>query len=424
MSTAPALPHPSPTDLAQLHAALALAERSLALSNPNPRVGCVLVAANGTVLAHGHTQAAGQAHAEAYALAQLGLGHVAKSAASAVSTAQAATNLGAIKGGTAFVTLEPCSHHGRTPPCADALVAAGVARVVVALIDPNPLVAGQGVARLRTAGVQVDVLDANHPVAMAARDINIGFLSRMQRGRPWVRAKVAASLDGVTALANGASQWITGPAARADGRAWRARACAVLTGIGTVLADNPRLDVREVAAPPSRQPHLVVVDSAFQTPVDAALLRPTQPTRQVWIYGSADAPGAADRQSALQAQGADVRRLPAAPGDAQAKLDLAALMADLARAQVNEVHVEAGAKLLASLARAELIDEWLVYLAPTLLGTGGAPLVHLGPLSDLNQGVPLTWVGEPQRVGPDLRLLARTPAAGRCWPTDLASPPK
>jgi diaminohydroxyphosphoribosylaminopyrimidine deaminase / 5-amino-6-(5-phosphoribosylamino)uracil reductase len=418
-------------DQSHLQDALALAQRALTLSNPNPRVGCVLVGANGAVLARGHTQAAGQAHAEAHALAQLAAGPYEKTASFGPIPAQAATNFVATgattpqpvtaAGATAYVTLEPCSHHGRTPPCADALVAAGVARVVVALIDPNPLVAGRGVARLRAAGVRVDVLEPTHPLALAARDTNIGFLSRMQRGRPWIRAKVAASLDGVTALGNGVSQWITSPAARADGHLWRARACAVLTGIGTVLADNPRLDVRHVAAAPTRQPHLVVVDSALQTPPNAALWAATQPVRQVWVYASAGAasPG---QQAALQALGGMVHWLPAAAGHARAKLDLAALMGDLAQRQVNEVHVEAGAKLLASLARAQLIDEWLVYLAPTLLGTGGAPLVQLGPLQELSQGVPLRWVGDPVRVGPDLRLLARTPAADDGWPATSDHP--
>ncbi|MBH2043357.1 MAG: bifunctional diaminohydroxyphosphoribosylaminopyrimidine deaminase/5-amino-6-(5-phosphoribosylamino)uracil reductase RibD, partial [Comamonadaceae bacterium] len=216
--------------------ALGLAAQALFLSNPNPRVGCVLVAPDGRVIGQGFTQQAGGPHAEVVAL---------RDAAAAGHD---------VRGATAYVTLEPCAHQGRTGPCCDALVAAGIGKVVASIADPNPLVGGQGFARLRAAGVAVEV----GPGAAQARELNIGFFSRMVRGTPWVRLKAAASLDGTTALANGASQWITSPAARADGHAWRARACAVLTGIGTVLDDNPRLDVREVPTP--RQPHVVVVD--------------------------------------------------------------------------------------------------------------------------------------------------------------------
>ena len=230
-----------------MNQALGLAAQALFLSNPNPRVGCVLVAPDGRVIGQGSTQQAGGPHAEIMAL---------RDAAAAGQD---------VRGATAYVTLEPCAHQGRTGPCCDALVAAGIAKVVASIADPNPLVAGQGFARLRTAGIKVEV----GPGSAESRELNIGFFSRMIRGTPWVRLKSAASLDGTTALLNGASQWITSPAARADGHAWRARACAVLTGIGTVLDDNPRLDVREVPTP--RQPHVVVVDSQLQTPLDAQL---------------------------------------------------------------------------------------------------------------------------------------------------------
>ena len=221
--------------------ALDLARLSLRLSNPNPRVGCVLMDASGAVIGEGHTQQAGGPHAEVMALRD----------------AQARGN--PTRGATAFVTLEPCSHHGRTPPCCDALIAAQIGKVVVAATDPNPLVAGKGLQRLRAAGIGVEILPEDAAEALASRELNIGFFSRMTRGQPWVRMKMASSLDGTTALENGVSQWITGEAARADGHAWRARACAVLTGVGTVLEDDPMLDVRLVET--TRQPHLVVVDS-------------------------------------------------------------------------------------------------------------------------------------------------------------------
>jgi diaminohydroxyphosphoribosylaminopyrimidine deaminase/5-amino-6-(5-phosphoribosylamino)uracil reductase len=355
--------------------ALALARRSIGNTEPNPRVGCVLVARDGTrVLGSGHTQPAGQAHAEVMALRD------------------AAARGEDVRGATAYVTLEPCAHHGRTGPCCDALVAAGIARVVASLEDPNPLVAGQGFDRLRAAGVEVAV----GPGADESRELNIGFFSRMVRATPWVRMKIAASLDGQTALANGQSQWITGEAARADGHAWRARAGALLTGIGTVLEDDPRLDVR--LAPVGRQPPLVVVDSRLQTPADAALFGVAQ--RPVWIYAAEAHPEA---QARLEALGATVTHLPG-PGQ---KVDLAALLKDLAGRGVNELHVEAGFKLNGSLLREGLVDEFLVYLAPRLLGPGQG-MVNIGPLASLADAVALEFAGvEP--VGPDLRLLARIP---------------
>ena len=355
--------------------ALELAARSVGITEPNPRVGCLLVSSDGTrVLGTGHTQPAGQAHAEVMALRD------------------AAARGEDVRGATAYVTLEPCAHHGRTGPCCDALVAAGIARVVASVEDPNPLVAGQGFDRLRAGGVQVEV----GPGAAQARELNIGFFSRMVRARPWVRMKLAASLDGQTALANGQSQWITGEAARADGHAWRARAGALLTGIGTVLEDDPRLDVR--FAPVGRQPPLVIVDSRLQTPVDADLFGVAQ--RPVWIYAAEALPEA---QARLEARGATVTHLPGPGG----KVDLAALLKDLAGRGVNELHVEAGFKLNGSLLREGLVDEFLVYLAPKLLGPGQG-MVNIGPLASLADAVALEFAGvEP--VGPDLRLLARIP---------------
>ena len=299
------------------------------------------------------------------------------------------------QGATAYVTLEPCSHHGRTPPCCDALIKAGVAKVVVAALDPNPLVAGQGIKRLRAAGIAVEVLPPDSPEAIATRELNIGFFSRMIRGTPWVRLKTAMSLDGTTALADGTSQWITGEAARADGHAWRARACAVLTGIGTVREDDPMLDVRLVET--QRQPHLVIIDSRLETPPTARLFQ-TQAPRKIFIYGAQEAP---ERQAALEARGATVICLPNVGG----KVDLAAMLKDLGRREINELHVEAGHKLHGSLIREDLADEFLVYLAPKLLGPGMG-MANLSPLSQLDQAPQLVF-NSVDRVGSDLRILAR-----------------
>ncbi|MBE7941974.1 MULTISPECIES: bifunctional diaminohydroxyphosphoribosylaminopyrimidine deaminase/5-amino-6-(5-phosphoribosylamino)uracil reductase RibD [Ramlibacter] len=352
--------------------ALALAQRATGLSEPNPRVGCVLVAADGrTVLGEGHTQPAGQAHAEVMALRDAaGRGH-------------------SVQGATAWVTLEPCAHQGRTGPCCVALAQAGVARVVASLTDPNPRVAGQGLAHLAAAGVAVET----GPGAAEARELNLGFFSRMLRGTPWVRLKIAASLDGRTALPDGRSQWITGEAARADGHAWRARAGAILTGLGTVLDDDPRLDVRLAAV--HRQPPLVVVDSRLETPPTARLFGPG---REVWIYAAADDPA---RRAALEARGAHITVMP----NPQGKVDLAALLRDLARREVNELHVEAGHKLNGSFVREGLADELLCYLAPKLLGQG-REMAAFGPLPGL-EAAPALDFQAVDRVGPDLRLVAR-----------------
>lgn len=372
----------SPQDLAHLTTALHLSEGAVGLSEPNPRVGCVLVSAQGQVLGQGHTQAVGGPHAEVVAL----------------RAAQAQGHPTA--GSTAFVTLEPCSHFGRTPPCCDALVAAGVARVVVATTDPNPLVAGLGLARLRAAGVVVNLLPPDHPLAVAVRALNVGFFSRMERGLPWVRMKVAASMDGTTALHNGASQWITGPEARADGHAWRRRATAVLTGIGTVEADNPRLDVRLV--PTTVQPWRVVVDARLAIPPTAQVL---QPPGQVLVYTATPPEASAEQREALHALGVAVIE---APGGTGGKVDLKAMLHDLAQRGVNELHLEAGHKLNGSFLREGLVDELLLYLAPQLLGPG-AGLAHLGPFDRLSDGPRFHFV-DTAMVGPDLRLRAQKTA--------------
>ena len=351
--------------------ALALAQQSLTLSAPNPHVGCVIASADGQLLGQGFTQHAGGAHAEIMALRD--------------AQAQGRSVLGA----TAYVTLEPCSHQGRTGPCCDALIQAGIAKVVASIADPNPRVAGQGFDRLRAAGITLEI----GPGADVSRELNIGFFSRMIRQRPWVRLKIAASLDGKTALVNGASQWITGEAARADGHAGRARACAVLTGIGTVLHDNPQLDVRLVAT--ERQPHLVVLDSTLRTPLDAKLF---QTKRKLLVY---TASGDEGKVAALQERGAQIIVLP----DGNGKVDLAALLHDLARCEINDLHVEAGQQLNGALIGANLVDEFIVYLAPKLIGQG-AEMARFGPLDELSAATKLEFKSI-EKIGADLRILAR-----------------
>lgn len=355
--------------------ALRLAERGLYTATPNPRVGCVIVK-DGQIVGRGFHARAGGPHAEVVALQEAGE---------------------RARGATAYVSLEPCSHHGRTPPCAEALVAAGVGRVVAAMQDPNPLVAGRGLERLRQGGIPVEcgVLEAE------AVALNIGFVSRMTRGRPWVRMKIAASLDGKTALLDGRSQWITSEAARRDAHHWRARACAILTGIGTVREDDPQLTVRHVATP--RQPLKVVVDSRLETPVGARVLA----GGPVLIACAREDREAMDR---LRAKGAEILVLPNASG----KVDLPGLFRELGRRGVNEVLVEAGVKLNGSLLREALVDELVVYLAPCLLGDAARGMAALPPLSDLAARLRLR-VRELRQVGEDLRLLAEvSQAAGVC----------
>jgi len=363
--------------------ALRLARKGLYTTDPNPRVGCV-IADGAQVSGRGWHAAAGGPHAEIAALQDAALRRPGAS----------------LRGQTAYVTLEPCSHHGRTPPCADALVAAGIARVVIACADPNPRVNGGGVARLRAAGVEVQ----SGLMAEAAAALNCGFLMRMQAGRPWVRVKSAISLDGRTALRSGESRWISGEPSRRDVQHWRARSSAILTGIGTVLADDPRLDARledivEAAVDGKvLQPLRVVADSRWRTPPGSRLLQ--DPARTL-LAGDRDRPVPA----ALQALGARCLPLPARDGH----VDLEALLRALAELEINEVQVEAGARLCGALLGAGLVDELLVYQAPVLLGDGGPGLAALGPLESMAERMHLE-VLETTRFGDDLRIRLKPPS--------------
>ena len=367
--------------------ALQLAQQSTGWSSPNPRVGCVIVSANGQMIGSGYTQRPGQPHAEIMALHDV-------------------ANRGASPAGsTVYVTLEPCSHYGRTPPCCDALISAGVAKVVVALQDPNPLVSGKGMERLRTAGIEVELLAPDSDIARAARELNIGFVQRMQHGRPWVRLKTATSLDGRTALPNGNSLWITDATARADVQHWRARACAILTGVGTVLHDNPLLNLRLSQQPQPPQPPLFVLDSQLRTPPTARILG--VPDRKVWLCASQTHQAKlTQRAAALQATGAHILWLPANTHD---KPCLHALLQELGRLDINELHVEAGATLNGALLRHGHVDEILAYIAPMLLGPG-QPLAALPAMTDL--GTATRWqLHEARTLGNDMRLRLRPPAA-------------
>jgi diaminohydroxyphosphoribosylaminopyrimidine deaminase/5-amino-6-(5-phosphoribosylamino)uracil reductase len=348
--------------------ALELARRGLWTADPNPRVGCVLVQ-DDRVVGEGWHERAGGPHAEIVALAAAG-----KSA----------------RGATAYVTLEPCCHHGRTPPCTDALIAAGVARVVYALRDPNPRVDGGGVARLEAAGIAVEggILEPE------ARELNQGFVSRMTRGRPWVTVKLAASLDGGTALPGGASRWITGEAAREDVQRLRARSSAVLTGSGTVIADDPRLDVRLEGA--ERQPLRVVLDSRLRTPPGARILAP--PGRALILCTEVNE----SRAAQLRAAGAEVEAVRGAAGN----VDLEAALDFLAARQVNELLVECGAGLAGALFAAGLVDELMLYLAPTILGHGARPLAILDAPASMAERLEFEFAGR-REVGDDLLLRLR-----------------
>ena len=357
----------SAVDHGMMARALQLAERGLWTTSPNPRVGCVLVR-EGEIVGEGWHERAGEPHAEVHAL-------------------RAAGELA--RGATAYVTLEPCSHHGRTPPCAEALIAAGVTRVVAAMRDPNPLVAGNGLAMLQAAGIET----ACGLLENEARELNIGFVARMTRGRPWLRLKAAASLDGKTALNNGISQWITGLEARRDGHRWRARACAILTGIGTVRDDDPQLSVREVDTP--RQPLRVVVDSKLEIPLTAKILR----GGPVLVAAAVDDE---KRANSLRATGAEVVVLPNPHG----KVELSGLLEELGRRGINEVHVEAGFKLNGSLLREGLVDELLLYLAPCLIGHDASGLFNLPELASLD-GKHRLQVRDLRQIGEDIRLIAR-----------------
>ncbi|HUV98529.1 MAG TPA: bifunctional diaminohydroxyphosphoribosylaminopyrimidine deaminase/5-amino-6-(5-phosphoribosylamino)uracil reductase RibD [Gallionella sp.] len=347
--------------------ALRLAELGLYGTSPNPRVGCVLVV-DGQCVGSGWHRRTGEPHAEVLALREAG---------------EQARNA------TAYVTLEPCSHHGRTPPCADALIAAGVARVVVAAQDPNPLVAGTGIARLRAAGIDVDcgLMEAD------AIELNKGFFTRMTRGTPWLRSKIAISLDGRTALANGTSKWITGDAARRDVQHWRARSCAVLTGIGTVLADDARLNVRDIAT--ERQPLRVVLDSRLRMPSTARMLQ----EGKVLIYAALRNP---EKIAALEKTGATVTVL----ANENGQVDLPAMLRDLAQRGCNEVLLEAGSTLNGAMLRAGMVDQLLLYVAPQLLGNGARGMAQLGELTALDQRIGLKWQ-DVRQVGNDLRITAK-----------------
>ena len=353
----------SAAEHAHMAEALRLAEHGLWTTDPNPRVGCLLVR-DGEIVGRGWHRRAGEAHAEVLALAEAG---------------------DRARGATAFVTLEPCSHYGRTPPCANALVAAGIAEAIVATEDPHPRVAGAGLERLRGAGIRV----RSGLLAAAARELNVGFFSRHERGRPWVRVKLACSLDGRTCGPDGQSQWITSMAAREDGQRWRARAGAVMTGIGTVLADNPSMNVRLAGV--DRQPLRVVLDSQARLPENARLL---SLPGEVKVASLRDAP--------WRAEALEWRKMPAGT---DGRVEPGALLSWLADLEINELHVEAGPTLAGSLLQGGWVDELLVYQAPVLLGDG-APLLVLPGMEKFDQRLHLD-VLEQRTIGPDQRLRLR-----------------
>lgn len=347
-------------DRAMMLRALVLAEKGLFTATPNPRVGCVITQ-RGEVVGEGWHEKTGGPHAESEALVQAS---------------------GAARGSTVYVTLEPCNHHGRTPPCAEALIKAGVARVVAAMRDPNPQ-SKKGGDALVEAGIpfEAGLLEEE------ARELNIGFVSRMTRGRPWVRMKIAATLDGRTALSNGVSQWITGPDARKDGHRWRARACAIATGSGTVKADDPRLTVREVETP--RQPLRVVIDSHVETPAMARILQGEKALVFAAVKGKT-------------LPNAEIVALPNPGG----KVDLPKMLEELGRRGINELHVEGGFKLNGSLVRECCVDEFLIYLNPSFLGDSAQGMVNLTEVTSLDQRARLA-IRSVDRIGDDLRILAR-----------------
>lgn len=355
--------------------ALAEAQKALYLANPNPRVGCVIVK-DGTVIGRGFTQEVGGPHAEVQALADLqSQGYSAE-------------------GSTVYVTLEPCNHTGRTPPCVDALIAAKPAKVVVAMMDPNPLVSGKGLERLKAAGIDVScgLLESE------AKILNRGFISRMTRSLPWVRMKIAASLDGKTALPDGRSQWITGALARADGHHWRAQACAIVTGVGTVKEDDPSLNVRDVVT--QRQPWRIIIDSKLETPLTAKILsNPTSQSGVLIVCANLNNQAMQDKARVFQERGIEV----VAMANAFDKVDLPALFSYLAKErEMNEIHIEAGFKLNGSMLREGCVDELLIYYAPFFMGDG-IGMANVSPLAFLD-GREEWQIVDQSLFGPDLRL--------------------
>ena len=354
--------------------ALAEAQKSLYLSSPNPRVGCVIVK-DGQVIGRGYTQRVGGPHAEVQAIAD------------------AKANGFEAEGSTVYVTLEPCSHTGKTPPCVDALINAKPAMVIAAMSDPNPLVAGKGLERLRAAGMDVrsGLLEAE------AEALNPGFISRMTRGLPWVRMKIASTLDGKTALPDGQSQWITGPLARADGHHWRAQACAILTGVGTVKEDNPTLNVRDIKT--ERQPWKIIIDSKLETPLDANVLKNVEQSGVILVCASLDSAVSQEKVKALENVGVQV----IAMANAYGKVDLPKLFAYLAKEHhMNEIHIEAGFKLNGSLLREDCVNELLLYYAPFFMGEG-IGMANISPFTVLAERQDWQFIDQAM-FGPDLRV--------------------
>lgn len=359
-------------DYAFMAYALRLAEKGLYSTAPNPRVGCVL-AQKDQIIGSGWHEKAGQSHAEINALAS-------------------ATEK--TRGATAYITLEPCSHYGWTPPCVNALIDAGIAKAIIAMEDPNPIVCGRGCALLEQAGITVHT----GLLQSQAQALNIGFITRMTHRRPWVRLKTAISLDGKTALNNGISQWITGEAARYDGHRWRARSCAIVTGIGTVKSDNPQLSVRHIET--VRQPRKVIVDSHLTIPLNAKLL---QSDNEILIFAACD--GSLKKKNALSRMGAQVIVIPNTEGS----VDLNKMMAILADLEINEVLVEAGRELNGALIEAGLVDEMIFYLAPHLLGDDARGMIKLPELTCLEQKKELK-IQDLRMIGQDIRIIARLPS--------------
>jgi diaminohydroxyphosphoribosylaminopyrimidine deaminase/5-amino-6-(5-phosphoribosylamino)uracil reductase len=363
----------SAADHEQMARALRLARRGIYTTDPNPNVGCVVVSSDGAVVGEGWHERAGEAHAEVTALAQAGT-HAA--------------------GAVAYVTLEPCSHHGRTPPCADALIDAGISRVVCAMTDPNPQVSGRGLEKLQAGGIKTEVGLLEHE----ARELNRGFVTRMERGRPWVCVKLAVSMDGRTALASGESKWITSAASRADVHRLRARSSAILTGIGTVIADNPQLTARTDGIDAVEQPLRVVVDSALRLEPDAALVTGDGAVLVCHATGDAAATGVLDAAEVA------VLSLPGEDG----RVCLESLLRELGRREINDVLVEAGPGLNGALLAAGLVDEWVVYQAPLIMGADARGMFAGQPVETMSAVTKLK-ISDVRHVGPDLRVIYRKP---------------